>query len=121
MTDAPYPNLLAGAGVDAVATALDAAAQDVPATSGCGGHCTCGEQQDAAPELDARLIPPAVRHAAIFGALSGVRAGGSMVLIAPHAPVPLLEQLDAAEPGVWTTSMSQSGPEEWRVRLTRAV
>ena len=115
MTDATYPNLLDDAGVDGVAT------PDVPTTGGCGGHCTCGEQQDSAPELDARLIPPAVRHAAIFGALSAVRPGGSMVLIAPHAPVPLLEQLEAAEPGVWTTAMSQSGPEEWRVRLTRAI
>jgi uncharacterized protein (DUF2249 family) len=110
MTDATYPNLLDDAEVDAVAE-----------TSGCGGHCTCGEQQDSAPELDARLIPPAVRHAAIFGALGAVRPGSSMVLIAPHAPVPLLEQLEAAEPGVWTTAMSQSGPEEWRVHLTRAL
>ena len=110
MTDATYPNLLD-----------DADVQDVAEEGGCGGHCSCGEQQDAAPELDARLIPPAIRHASIFGALSAVYPGGSMVLIAPHAPVPLLEQLEAAEPGVWATSITQSGPEEFRVRLTRAL
>ncbi len=110
MTDAPTQNLLAED--DALASNQE---------GGCGGHCTCGDQGDTAPELDARLIPPAIRHAAIFGALGAVLPGDSMVLIAPHEPVPLLEQLVEAEPGQWTTMSSQSGPEEWRVRLTRAL
>jgi uncharacterized protein (DUF2249 family) len=109
MTDSTYPNLLD-----------DATAQEAVQEGGCGGNCTCGEQADAAPELDARQIPPAIRHASIFGALSAVRPGDSMILIAPHAPIPLLEQIEAAEPGVWTSSISQAGPEEFRVRLTRA-
>jgi len=110
MTDAAPQNLLA-----------EEDAQTSTQEGGCGGHCTCGGQSDAAPELDARLIPPAIRHASILGALGAVLPGDSMVLIAPHEPVPLLEQLAEAQPGEWTAVSSQSGPEEWRVRLTRAL
>ena len=110
MTEATPQNLLA-----------DEDAQTSTQEGGCGGHCTCGGQSDVAPELDARLIPPAIRHASIFGALGAVLPGDSMVLIAPHEPLPLLEQLAAAQPGEWTSSSSQAGPEEWRVRLTRAL
>ena len=110
MTDATTQNLLA-----------EEDSQTSNQEGGCGGNCSCGGQGDAAPELDARLIPAAIRHAAIFGALGAVRPGGSMVLIAPHEPVPLLEQIATAQPGEWTSSSSQSGPEEWRVRLTRAL
>ncbi len=112
MTDSTYPNLLD-----------DADVQESAESGGCGGGgggCGCGSQAPSAPELDARQIPPAIRHASIFGALGAVQPGGSMVLVAPHAPIPLLEQLEAAQPGEWTTSISQSGPEEWRVLFTRA-
>jgi len=100
---------------------LDGAAANTAEQGGCGGHCTCGENAVEAPELDARLLPPAIRHSAIFGALSSVAQGASMVLIAPHAPVPLLNQLEAAEPGVWTYTITEAGPEEFRVLLTRAA
>jgi len=108
MTDAAPQNLLA-----------DEDTQTPAQAGGCGGHCTCGDQADAAAELDARLIPPAIRHAAIFGALDAVRPGDSMVLIAPHEPLPLLAQLVEAQPEQWTISGSRSGPDEWRTRLTR--
>lgn len=108
MTDAPPQNLLA-----------DEDQQTSAPSGGCGGHCTCGDRADNAPELDTRLIPPAIRHAAIFGALGAVLPGDSMVLVAPHEPVPLLQQLAQAQPGQWTTVSSPSGPDEWRVRLTR--
>lgn len=101
---------------------LDGAAATIDAQEGgCGGNCTCGHNAEAAPELDARLLPHAIRHSAIFGALSSVAPGGSMVLVAPHAPVPLLDQLEAAEPGVWTYTITESAPEEFRVFLTRAA
>ena len=76
---------------------LDGAAANTAEQGGCGGHCTCGADTEAAPELDVRMIPPAVRHAAIFGALGAIAPGKSIILIAPHAPVPLLNQLEAAE------------------------
>ena len=100
---------------------VESEADEASQTGGCGGHCTCGENAVEVPELDARLLPPAIRHASIFGALSSVAPGGSMVVIAPHAPVPLLDQLEAADPGVWTYTITQSAPEDFRVLLTRAA
>jgi uncharacterized protein (DUF2249 family) len=87
---------------------------------GCGGHCTCGEQDAAGDvELDARTIDHAIRHATIFGALDGLAAGRALVLVAPHDPVPLLAQLEQRSPGAFEVSYLDRGPEAWRVRLLR--
>lgn len=89
-------------------------------SGGCGGHCTCGHADAAdAPLLDARLIPPAVRHPAILGALDGLRVGESLVLVAPHEPVPLLRELEEREPDTFLVRIDQHGADEWHVRLTR--
>jgi uncharacterized protein (DUF2249 family) len=96
----------AAAGATAVATA--------PRT------CTCGEHDsDTDPELDARAVPHAIRHATIFGALDGVSPGGAMVLIAPHDPVPLLAQIEQRDPGAFEISYLERGPEAWRLRFAR--
>lgn len=58
-----------------------------PDTHGCGCHDT------GLPTLDARVIPGAIRHGAILGALSQVRPGAGMILVAPHDPLPLLDQV----------------------------
>jgi uncharacterized protein (DUF2249 family) len=95
--------------------------QDDP--SGCGGHtCSCGEQQaEGYPELDARSIPHAIRHATIFGALDTVAAGGGLVLVAPHDPIPLLGQIDERWPGRFTVEYLENGPQRWRLALTRSA
>ena len=64
--------------------------------AGCGGHsCSCGEAAGPGyPELDARSVPHAIRHATIFGALSSVVPGEGLLLVAPHDPLPLLDQID---------------------------
>ena len=89
---------------------------------GCGGECGCGEQDPAGvlPELDARAVPHAIRHATIFGALDSVAAGGGMVLVAPHDPLPLLAQLEQRSPGLFTVDYLERGPEAWRIRFVRA-
>jgi len=115
MTDAAPVNLLADAAESAPTTSAGAQ------TGGCGGHCTCGQASDEAPELDVRTIPAPIRHAAILGALGSIAPGASLILLAPHEPVPLLAQLDASEPGVWTSKLEQAGPDVWRVRVTRAL
>lgn len=71
------------------------------------------------PELDARSIPHAFRHATIFGALDTVAAGRAMVLIAPHDPLPLLAQLEQRSPGQFGVSYQERGPESWRLLLRR--
>ena len=82
--------------------------------------CACGEHDDAHPELDARLIPHALRHGAILGALSRVQTGGAMVLVAPHDPLPLVDEIARTEGGAVEVSYLQEGPESWRLLLTRA-
>ena len=84
------------------------------------GHaCGCHEHEDDTPVLDVRLIPHAVRHAAIFGAFEAITPGGSIVLIAPHAPVPMLTQLSQRAP--IAVEYLVEGPTEWHVKVTRTV
>ena len=98
------------------------ASADAAAEGGCGGECGCGHQDlpGALPELDARAVPHAIRHATIFGALDSVGAGGGMVLVAPHDPLPLLAQLEQRSPGLFSIDYLERGPEAWRVRFIRA-
>lgn len=91
-------------------------------TSHGGDHhtCSCGESDGAGyPELDARDIPHAIRHATIFGALDAVRVGSGLVLVAPHDPLPLLAQLERRSPGHFTVDYLQRGPEAWRLAFVR--
>ena len=71
------------------------------------------------PELDARAIPHAIRHATIFGALDGLRPGAALVLTADHDPVPLRAQLEQRAPGSFGVTYLEEGPQVWRLRLTR--
>ena len=83
--------------------------------------CTCGEARaEDAPVLDARAIPHAIRHAAIFGALDSLPSGGALVLVAPHDPQPLLAQARDRYPEGVAVEYLQSGPEAWHIRLQRA-
>lgn len=81
--------------------------------------CGCHEHDADLPVLDARQIPHAVRHGAIFGALSQLRPGQAMVLIAPHNPLPLLAQLADREGDAVQVSYLQEGPE-WHLKMSRA-
>lgn len=85
------------------------------AACGCGGVETTGD----APELDVRDVPHAIRHATVFGAVGAVPIASSLVLVAPHDPLPLLGQLEDREPGAFSVTYDQRGPDAWRVRLTR--
>ncbi|SDB80463.1 Uncharacterized conserved protein, DUF2249 family [Raineyella antarctica] len=77
------------------------------------------EVQQEIPVLDARTIPHAIRHATIFGALSAIGPGGSLILVAPHDPLPLLAQIAERESGAIEVSYLERGPEAWRLQLTR--
>lgn len=100
----------------------ETAVEEAPAAGGCGGGCSCGEVDGPElPELDARTVPHAIRHATIFGALDAVGAGGGMVLVAPHDPLPLLKQLEGRAPGAFSVDYLERGPEAWRLRFTRVA
>jgi uncharacterized protein (DUF2249 family) len=102
----------------------DGASEAGPAAgSGCGGHtCSCGEvDAEGFPELDARLVPHAIRHATIFGALDAVQPGGGLVLVAPHDPLPLLAQVEERAPGAFVVDYLERGPETWRLAFVRSA
>jgi uncharacterized protein (DUF2249 family) len=94
---------------------------DAPAAGHEAGHeCTCGEVDGPElPELDARVIPHAIRHATVFGALDGVGGGQGLVLRVSHDPLPLLGQLEQRAPGAFDVDYLDRGPDIWRLRLMR--
>jgi uncharacterized protein (DUF2249 family) len=70
-------------------------------------------------ELDVRVLPPRDKHPAIFRAVDSLAAGGELVLVNDHDPLPLRYQLDAERPNAFDWSYEAKGPEEWRVRISR--
>lgn len=88
----------------------------VPASGGCacGGH-----DEPGLSELDTRVIPHAIRHATIFGALEGLNTGKGILLIANHNPLPLLAQLDQRSPGTFAVTYVEDGPELWKLSMVR--
>jgi uncharacterized protein (DUF2249 family) len=100
----------------------DVKADQTPTPGGCSGGCACGKvDAGELPELDARAIPHATRHAAIFGALDDIAPGSGLVLVAPHDLVGLLIQLQQRAPDAFEVAYLQLGPEAWRLSLTRKV
>ena len=99
---------------------IDSGPDSTTSSGGCaGGTCTCGKGDAATPVLDVRAIPAAVRHAAVHGALGAIPVSGSIVLAAPHEPFPLLAELEEQQPGAFSVSYDEAGPDTWLVRLTR--
>jgi uncharacterized protein (DUF2249 family) len=95
-------------------------ATSVPSIQPHGG-CTCADAESHAdPVLDARAIPHAIRHAAIFGALDSLSGGAALVLVAPHDPQPLLAQARDRYGAGLEIEYLQRGPEAWHIRLRRA-
>lgn len=96
----------------------DAAA---PTTSGCGcGGCGCGSAETIAdPEIDARVIPKPVRHAAILGALGAIGPGEGLVVVAHQNPTRLRTEVKSAYPDAFEVSVLDAGPDAWRVRFAR--
>ena len=85
--------------------------------------CACGEHDaEGFPELDVRVIPHAIRHATIFGALDSLPVGSGLVIIANHAPLPLLAQVEQRyREGAFEVSHLSEGPEEWKVQFRRTA
>ncbi len=82
-------------------------------------RCECAGDDATIPELDARQIPHAIRHASIFGAFSAIAPGGAMVFVAPHDPLPFLAQLADREGDAVEVSYVQRGPDAWKLKLAR--
>lgn len=96
--------------------------QRATASAGAADGHMCGcEHDESEIVLDVRTIPHAVRHASVRGAFSAIPVGGSLVLVAPHRPMPLLAELDADANGALAIQFLAEEPGECHVRLTRTV
>lgn len=82
-------------------------------TSSCG----CTEHDAPLPELDVRVIPHAIRHAAIHGVVDSLQPGAAFVLVAPHNPLPLLAEIQQRHGDAIQVTYLQEGPEDWRLKL----
>jgi uncharacterized protein (DUF2249 family) len=106
---------------------------DEPRAGGCGGDgdggCGCGGDQGRpdAPasvltvdaRLDVRDLPHGHRHPAVLAAIDALPADGALVLVAPHAPRPLLTEIATRYPGQIDVQWLQDGPDVWQIRLHR--
>ncbi|MCU6480602.1 uncharacterized protein (DUF2249 family) [Arthrobacter silviterrae] len=93
---------------------------DAAAAAPAKGGCACGgHDEPGLSELDTRVIPHAIRHATIFGALEGLSAGKGILLVANHNPLPLLAQLEQRSAGKFTVSYVEDGPETWKLSMVR--
>lgn len=72
------------------------------------------------PTLNASEIPHAVRHGAIHGALGTLNVGESMILIAPHDPLPLLKEVEQREE-IFELKFLKKEPEDVHIRFTRTA
>jgi uncharacterized protein (DUF2249 family) len=91
---------------------------------GCGGdHAEAASAPAPVLSVDARLdvrsVPHGQRHARVLSAVSELPADGALVLVAPHAPMPLLAEIDRRFPGQIESEWLQEGPEVWQIRLQR--
>lgn len=71
-------------------------------------------------ELDIRSIPPAKRHPMIFEWFDKLQPGEGFVLVNDHDPKPLYYQFQAERTGTFGWEYLETGPDTWRVRISRS-
>lgn len=72
-----------------------------------------------ATTIDVRQIAPRERHPMIFAAFDRLGASEALELVNDHDPKPLHYQFQAELPGEFVWDTLESGPEVWRVLITR--
>ncbi|MCO5243596.1 MAG: DUF2249 domain-containing protein [Anaerolineae bacterium] len=70
--------------------------------------------------VDVREIAPRDRHPLIFDTFDGLSAGQAMILVNDHDPKPLYYQFQAELGPVFAWDYLETGPEVWKVRITKA-
>ena len=69
--------------------------------------------------IDLRGIAPRDRHALVFSGFDALPAGQAMQLVNDHDPLPLRFQFDDRSPSQFEWAALESGPDVWRVQITR--
>jgi len=71
--------------------------------------------------IDVRAITPRERHPLIFSTFRALAGAQSMEIVNDHDPRPLFYQMQSERPGQFSWDYLESGPEVWRVRITRVA
>lgn len=91
--------------------------------AGCGcGEGGCGGEAPMLTvdqRLDVRTVPHDRRHALVLSTVEHLGPGEAVVLVAGHAPRPVLAEVYARFTGQVRTEWLQEGPTTWQVRLER--
>ena len=74
---------------------------------------------DVIPSVDVRQITPRERHPLIFSTFRALGANEAMELVNDHDPRPLYDQFQQQLPSRFAWDYVESGPEVWRVRITK--
>jgi len=69
--------------------------------------------------IDVRTVAPRDRHPLIFSTFQGLAAGQALELVNDHDPRPLYDQFNAQMPGQFAWDYLETGPDLWRVAITR--
>ncbi len=69
--------------------------------------------------IDVRTIAPRERHPKIFGMYDALAPGESFELVNDHDPKPLYYQFSAEKAGTFGWDYLESGPDVWRVRISK--
>jgi len=70
--------------------------------------------------LDIRNVPPVKRHPMIFEWFDNLGQGDAFILVNDHDPKPLYYQFQAERTGTFGWEYLETGPESWRVRISRS-
>lgn len=80
---------------------------------------TSTDPADTAAELDLRQLRSPDRHPSAFAAYARLPVDGSIVLVTDHDPRNLHEEFETEHPGSHGWQCLASGPDLWRIRLSK--
>lgn len=70
-------------------------------------------------ELDVRPLRKPHKHPAIFATYRDLEVDGSFVLVNNHDPKHLHDEFEVEHPGSYDWVYVESGPDTWRIRITK--
>ena len=70
-------------------------------------------------QLDTRPMALLSRHALVTWTFDQMQANTTMELLSDHDPLPLQRQFEADKAGLFSWEYLESGPEVWRIAITK--